>query len=200
MFSQLWGRKELVDLQTLFLEELEIQRDEFKNVINIEDTHRILWLHLPPFYNNKLLDFIEVTCNAPIVFEEVNFIGWEPLDPADPYRALARKLLTVGFLDPKLRVKNIGQGSKFGKFNGCILYSHGFGRCSMADSCFVKHLREELTNLKIPLLVPDGDCIDVTIDPCSTFTKVSAYVEALNERKYGNIFGACDGANHSRRN
>ncbi len=189
MFSQLWGRKELVDLQTLFLEELEKQGDKFKGVFDIEDTHRILWLHLPPFYNSRLLDFIEITCNAPIVFEEVNFIGWDPMDTADPYRSLARKLLTVGFLDPKLRVKNIGQGSKLGKFNGCILYNHGFGRCSMADSCFVKHLREELASLKIPMLVLDGDCIDSTIDPCSTFTKVSAYVEALNEKKYGNIFG-----------
>ncbi|MFZ2653826.1 MAG: 2-hydroxyacyl-CoA dehydratase [Victivallales bacterium] len=193
MFSQLWGRKDLVQLQSLFLEELEMQRDKFKDVVSIDDTHRLLWLHLPPFYNSKLLDYIEITCNAPIVFEEVNFVGWDPLDPADPYRSLARKLLTVGFLDPRLRVKNIGQGSKFGKFNGCILYSHGFGRCSMSDSCFVKHLREELTSLKIPLLVLDGDCIDSTIDPCSTYTKVSAYVEALNDKKYGNIFGACSG-------
>jgi benzoyl-CoA reductase/2-hydroxyglutaryl-CoA dehydratase subunit BcrC/BadD/HgdB len=192
VFSQLWGRKELVDIQTLFLDELQSQAEAYRGVVDLDDTHRILWLHLPPFYNRRLLDFIEITCNAPIVFEEVNFVGWEPLDPTDPYRSLARKLLTVGFLDPKLRVKNIGEGSKFGKLNGCILYSHGFGRCSMADSCFVKHLREELTSAKIPLLVLDGDCIDSTIDPCSTFTKVSAYVEALNQRKYGNIFGACD--------
>ncbi len=192
MFSQLWGKKELVELQKLFLEELEAQAEAHKGKIDIADTHRILWLHLPPFYNSRLLDFIELTCNAPIVFEEVNFVGWDPLDPADPYRSLAKKLLTVGFLDPKFRVRNIGEGSRFGKFNGCILYSHGFGRCSMADSCFVKHLREELTSAKIPLLVLDGDCIDSTIDPCSTFTKVSAYIEALNQKKYGNIFGAFD--------
>ena len=73
--------------------------------------------------------------------------------------------------------------------NGCILYNHGFGRCSMADSSFVKHLREELTKARVPLLVLDGDCVDQTIDPCSTYTKVSAYVEALNQKKYGSIFG-----------
>ena len=32
-------------------------------------------------------------------------------------------------------------------------------------------------------------CMDATVDPCSTYTKVAAYVEALNEKKYGNIFG-----------
>jgi hypothetical protein len=59
----------------------------------------------------------------------------------------------------------------------------------MSDSSFIKHAREELTRAKIPLLVLDGDCMDQTVDPCSTLTKVSAYVEALNEKKYGSIFG-----------
>ena len=59
----------------------------------------------------------------------------------------------------------------------------------MADSSFIKHLREELNKAAVPLLVLDGDCVDTTIDPCSTETKISAYVEALNEQKYGNIFG-----------
>ncbi len=59
----------------------------------------------------------------------------------------------------------------------------------MSDSAFVKHLREELTRHRIPLLVLDGDCVDPTIDPCSTYTKVSAYIEALNAKKYDNIFG-----------
>ena len=133
---------------------------------------------------------MEVTRRAPIVFEEVNFVGWDPLDPKDPYRSLARKILTVGFMDPALRVESIVKYAPKIHYNGCILYNHGFGRCSMADSSFIKHLREELNKAKVPLLVLDGDCIDPTIDPCSTQTKVTAYTEALNEHKYGNIFGA----------
>ena len=78
---------------------------------------------------------------------------------------------------------------KQAKLNGCILYNHSFGRCSMSDAAFVKHLREVLNSLGVPLLVLDGDCMDVTVDPCSTYTKVAAYVESLNDKKYGNIFG-----------
>ncbi len=189
IFSQLWGRQEMVDIQKQFLQDLQQRRDEIGDSIRFEDTHRILWLHLPPFYDVSLLDYIELNCNAPIVFEEVNFIGWDALDAKDPYRSLARKLLTVGFLDPGQRVKMISENSRKGQFNGCILYNHGFGRCSMADSSLVKHLREELDNIGVPLLVLDGDCIDPTIDPCSTYTKVSAYIEAMNEKKFGNIFG-----------
>ncbi|QSH42020.1 2-hydroxyacyl-CoA dehydratase [Lentisphaerota bacterium ZTH] len=189
IFSQLWGRQELVDIQKQLYEDLKQRRDEIGDTIKREDTHRILWLHLPPFYDSSLLNYIEQECNAPIVFEEVNFIGWDALDPKDPYRSLARKLLTVGFLDPNHRVKTISKRSSEAGFNGCILYNHGFGRCSMSDASFMKHLREELNDASIPLLVLDGDCVDPTIDPCSTYTKVSSYIESLNEKKYGNIFG-----------
>ncbi|MCX7846484.1 MAG: 2-hydroxyacyl-CoA dehydratase [bacterium] len=189
IFSQLWGKAEMVQLQKTLYEELLERKEDIEHEVGIHDTHRLLWLHLPPFYGTRLLDFIELTCNAPIVFEEVNFVGWDALDPNDPYRSLARKLLTVGFLDPQLRVKHICDDAHNAHLNGCILYNHMFGRCSMADSSFIKHLREELQALGIPLLVLDGDCLDETTDPCSTFTKVSAFVEALNLKRYGSIFG-----------
>ncbi len=189
IFSQLWGRAEMVDIQKQFYDELCRIRDGIGDSVKREDTHRLLWLHLPPFYDSTLLDFVELTCHAPIVFEEVNYIGWSKLDPKDPYRSLARKVLTTGFMDPTVRVKAILEQSRGMGINGCILYNHGFGRCSMSDSSFVKYLHEELSKENIPLLVLDGDCMDASTDPCSTYTKVSAYVEALNEKKFGNIFG-----------
>lgn len=189
IFSQLWGRKEMVDIQKTMYDELCQIRDNIGDKVKKEDTHRLLWLHLPPFYDRSLLDYVELTCRAPIVFEEVNFVGWTELDVNDPYRALARKLLTTGFMDPALRVRSIVEEGKRVGINGCILYNHGFGRCSMADSSFAKHLREELAAAGISLLTLDGDCVDKTTDPCSTETKISAYVEALNDKKYGNIFG-----------
>ncbi|MBO5763235.1 MAG: 2-hydroxyacyl-CoA dehydratase [Lentisphaeria bacterium] len=189
IFSQLWGKPELVEIQKKFYEELCEMRDKLPADRSLDSTHRLLWLHLPPFYDSSLLDYIELNCHAPIIFEEVNFVGWDELDPDDPYRSLARKILTTGFMDPALRVRSIVAEAQKAHLNGCILYNHGFGRCSMADSAFTKHLREELNKARIPLLVLDGDCVDQTIDPCSTYTKVSAYVEALNEQKFGNIFG-----------
>lgn len=189
VFSQLWGRKELVDLQGQFYQELLDRRDEIGDKIKIEDTHRTLWLHLPPFYDTSLLEFIENTCHLPIVFEEVNFAEWPVLDPKDPYRSLARKLLSVGFLDPDKRVELVRRTCEIGKLNGTFLYNHGFGRCSMADSTFIKHLREELNEDKVPLIVLDGDCMDSSIDPCSTITKVQAFAESMNKARYGNILG-----------
>ncbi len=190
IFSQSWGCRELIDIQQQFLNDLYERKEvaEKKNM-SINDTHRILWLHLPPFYDRELLNYIEVQCNAPIIFEEVNYIGWDPLDSTDPLRSLARKLLQSNFLYPNARVKEISKNAELANMNGCILYNHGFGRCSMSDASFIKHLREELTPKGVPLLVLDGDCVDPTIDPCSTYTKVSSYIESLNYSKFGNIFG-----------
>jgi len=142
------------------------------------------------------MDFIELTCNAPVVFEEVNFVGWQELDPEEPYRSLARKLLTVGFLDPERRAAAIRNYAGEAKITGFLLYNHMFGRCSMADSCFAKRLRNELQTIGVPLLVLDGDCLDETIDPCSTNTKVRAFIESLNRKKFGSLFGEC--SRHSR--
>jgi predicted CoA-substrate-specific enzyme activase len=198
MFSQLWGKKELVELQRTLLDELCEAKKSVEREMSIDDTHRLVWLHLPPFYSSGLMDFIELTCNAPVVFEEVNFVGWQELDPNEPYRSLARKLLTVGFLDPELRATEIRKYAGDAKITGFLLYNHMFGRCSMADSCFVKRLRSELQTIGVPLLVLDGDCLDETIDPCSTNTKVRAFIESLNQKKFGSLFGDCSGRSRHR--
>ena len=189
IFSQLWGKPELVELQRTLLGELSEAKESVEREMGIDDTHRLVWLHLPPFYSNRLMDFVELTCHAPVIFEEVNFVGWQELNPEDPYRSLARKLLTVGFLDPEFRATQIRNYASAAKVTGFLLYNHMFGRCSMADSCFAKRLREELQTINLPLLVLDGDCLDETIDPCSTTTKVRAFIEALNLRKSGSLFG-----------
>lgn len=189
IFSQSWGKKELVDIQKAYYEELLMKKEWAERRYKLEDTHRLLWLHLPPFYNSHYLEFLESTCNAPIVFEETNFVGWEPLNPMEPLRSLAKKLLQSGFLDPKQRVEYVKKVAKFAKFTGCVLYTHGFGRCSLADRPFTKQLRDALEKVGLPLLVLEGDCMDESIDPCSTVTKITSFVEALNLKKYGNLFG-----------
>ena len=189
VFSQLWGTPELVEIQKAYLEDLQMKKAWAEQRYSIDDTHRLLWLHLPPFYDTRHLTYIETTCNAPIVFEETNFVGWEPLAPKDPYRSLARKLLQSGFLDPSLRVEYVKRAIPAGRFNGVILYTHGFGRCSLADRAFSKQLRETLAEIGTPLLTLEGDCMDASIDPCSTVTKISSFVESLNLKRYGNIFG-----------
>ena len=103
--------------------------------------------------------------------------------------SLAAKLLQTGFLDPALRIEYVKKAVPAAKFTGCVLYTHGFGRCSLADRPFAKRLRAGLEKLGIPLLALEGDCMDASIDPCSTVTKIASFVESMNLKRYGNIFG-----------
>ena len=189
VFSQWWGTQEFVEIQKQYYDELLQKKEWAEKRYSIDDTHRLLWMHLPPFYDTRHLDFIEDRCNAPIIFEETNFIGWKPLNPKDPLRSLAEKLLTTGFLDPALRIEYVKKAIPAGKFTGCVLYTHGFGRCSLADRPFSKHLRTALEEMGVPLLALEGDCMDASIDPCSTVTKIASFVEALNLKRFGNLFG-----------
>ena len=188
LFAQAWGRQIMVDIQKQYREDLLMSLDRIGDRVSIDDTHRLLWLHFPPFYNSALVESIENTHKAPIVFEEVNYVGWDRLDPDNPYPSLARKLLTSGFLDQDRRIGYLKKMAKEGSVNGVILYNHGFGRCTLSDPCFSKQLKEEFAKLQIPVLVLDGDCMDETIDPCSTKTKVHAFTEALNMNKFGVLF------------
>lgn len=188
IFSQTWGRKEMVDIQKQYRDDLLRSLEEIGDRVAIEDTHRLLWLHFPPFYNSNLVESIEKTYNAPIVFEEINLVGWDKLDVDSPYTALAQKLLTSGFLDQNRRINYLKKIATDGSINGVVLYNHGFGRCTLSDPCFSKQLKEEFADIQVPILVLDGDCMDETIDPCSTKTKVRAFTEALNMKKFGSLF------------
>lgn len=188
LFSQLWGRKKMVDIQKQYYEDLSIRLDEIGDSVGIDDTHRLMWLHFPPFYSTELVDSIENDLNAPIVFEEVNYAGWDELNTDDPYPSLAKKLITSGFLDQNRRISYLKRIALEGKINGVVLYNHGFGRCTLSDTCFTKQLKEEFSDIQVPVLVLDGDCMDETIDPCSTKTKLRAYTEALNMKKFDTLF------------
>ncbi len=192
LFSQAWGKKVMVDIQRQYHEDLMKNLDALPAEACREDSHRLLWLHFPPFYNSSLVESMETTYNAPIIFEEVNYVGWDSLDVDDPYTSLARKLLTSGFLDQDRRIDYLKKITVDGAINGVVLYNHGFGRCTLSDPCFSKHLKEEFAGLNVPVLVLDGDCMDETIDPCSTKTKVRAFMEALNMNKYGSLFQISD--------
>jgi predicted CoA-substrate-specific enzyme activase len=181
LFSQLWGTPELVIQQKQLFEDLSVRQKT--QSIEIEDSLRICWLHFSPFYDNSLLDYLEEECSAPIIFEEVNYVGWQKLDANDPYKSLARKMLSSGWSSSEQRIEMICKHAILGKLDGVILYNHLFGHCPMSEPLFIKQLQEKLNSIQVPLLVLDGDCIDSTIDPCSSKTKIKAFTESLHMKK-----------------
>lgn len=154
------------------------------------DTHRLAWFHLSPLCSAELTEYIENTCNAPVVTEAANWVTWTQPDIKEPYISLAKKILGAGYTNATDGSRLTKEMLKKSKVSGCVIYNHMFGRCAMSDITVIRGLRDICAGMGIPLLVTDGDCMDPTIDPCSTYTKVQAYAETLNRKKFGNYFGA----------
>jgi benzoyl-CoA reductase/2-hydroxyglutaryl-CoA dehydratase subunit BcrC/BadD/HgdB len=71
------------------------------------------------------------------------------------------------------------------RVDGIVFFVHFFGHCPLASESFQNMLRK----CDYPVLFLEGDLIDKSRQPSSTYTKIQAFAEQLNKMKYGNIFG-----------
>lgn len=118
---------------------------------------KLLWLHLPPFYRNNVLDYLEEK-GARIVFEEFNHVYWGAMDASRPLESIARRMLahfSYGHINRRIAViKKLAA-----KYNvdGIIHFSHWGCRQSCGS---LRIIREALQKEGLPFLVLDGDCVD----------------------------------------
>lgn len=137
---------------------------EFKKLLEIQDAalenkpkKRILWLHLKPYYKNKIFNVLEEN-NYILGFEEINYVYWPELDPARPFESLAVKMLSHplnGSIDN--RICAIQNMVKDYNIDGAILFSHWGCRHSNGGARIIK---DSLNKSGIPLLILDGDCLN----------------------------------------
>jgi benzoyl-CoA reductase/2-hydroxyglutaryl-CoA dehydratase subunit BcrC/BadD/HgdB len=118
---------------------------------------RILWLHLEPFYPNRLLSMLE-DLGGDVVVEEINTVPDRLLDISRPWESMAEKMLTqawIGEIDRRLN--NITRLVEDYRIDGVIHFSH-WG-CRQSNGA-VRLIRDRVTDLGVPFLELDGDCID----------------------------------------
>lgn len=136
----------------------ELSRKFRKNVAEIPNKKRILWLHLRPFFSDDLISHLENELDAVIIAEEINSIYWEELDIKKPWESLAKKLINnywVGGIDKRLR--NIRKLIEEFQIDGVIHFSHWGCRQSNGG---VRLIKDTVMEYGIPFLNLDGDCID----------------------------------------
>lgn len=183
MLAHTWGAPEIVDVYKALYEELKYRVDNRIGAVKGGELYRILWRNLKPYYSDYLMHYLELECKAVIAFEEVNFIHWDELDPNDPYRSLAKKMLSNPPLGEFERWLNltIKEGVEKYKIDGVIEFAH-WG-CRHLNSG-TQLLRNTLDNLDIPLLILDGDCIDLRdYADGQVKTRIDAFIELLERRK-----------------
>jgi len=138
-----------------------------------------LWLHLKPYFPNRLVSFIEKELGAVIVAEEVNSVFWDELDIRSPWESLARKLMGnywVGGIEKRL--DNIRQIIESHHIDGVIHFSHWGCRQSNGG---VRLIKDTVMEYGIPFLNLDGDCIDGrSYSEAQYLTRLEGFMELLD--------------------
>jgi benzoyl-CoA reductase/2-hydroxyglutaryl-CoA dehydratase subunit BcrC/BadD/HgdB len=175
-----WGSEEMVDLCKTLYEEVKEKVETNADAPKTYDRPRILWRHLRPYYDNSLIDFIEKDMNCDIVFEEINYIHWGEMDPDDPFRSLARKLILnspVGPIEHWIE-DSFGLLEKY-RVNAVISFNHwGCRQLSSTNQIF----KDELKKRGIPALELGGDCIDNRNYSFQQMkTRIQAFIEMIED-------------------
>ena len=183
MLSHIWGSKEAVDLYKMLYDELKERVDQNKGALN-EEKYRLIWRQLRPYYTDEIFRYLELENKAIIVFEEANHLHWEEMDPDDPFISLAKKLLSNPPLGPFKRWRDASlQCVKDYKIDGIVEFAQ-WG-CRHLNSG-TQILKEKLREMKIPIVLLDGDCVDRRDYSWGQLkTRIDAFLEILQRKKDG---------------
>jgi benzoyl-CoA reductase/2-hydroxyglutaryl-CoA dehydratase subunit BcrC/BadD/HgdB len=157
-------------------------KNELKGKLEKQDKNKkmkkVLWMHLKPYFRNDIFDILEEN-NCRVVFEETSNIFWEELDPGKPFESLAKKMLSNPLRgNGENRINAMQKIAAEYAIDGIIMFSHWGCRQSNGLS---RILREEFNKKSIPVLILDGDCVDINNCPAGQIkTRVEGFAEILN--------------------
>jgi len=140
--------------------------------------HRLYWMHLKPFYQCDLFHLLENERGGVIAFEEHTAVWWEPLNEEEPFRSLARKMISHPSNGPvERRIEKVLKDVEDFRVDGVIHFNHwGCRQSQGALSVIRRRLRQE----GIPLLELDGDCADqANFQEGQVRVRLEAFLESL---------------------
>jgi len=181
MLSHMFGCKEMADMCKRLYEELKFRVDKGIGSVD-KEKHRILWRQLRPYYTTVPFEYLEIKHKVAVAFEEVNFVHWPEMNPEEPFKSLATKILS----NPPMDFSNKWLKATINFVNdydvdGIIEFAHWGCRYLTANTQIVK---DALQDKNIPILVIDGDCIDRRdYSEAQIKTRIDAFVEILNRKK-----------------
>lgn len=143
-----------------------------------KERHRLLWLHhVRPYYKNEIFDILS-SREISVSFEEANYLYWPALDPSNPWKSLADKILSNVWAGPiERRMKAIEEMIRTYCIDGVIHFSHWGCRQSSGGAAM---LGDWLKEKGIPYLILFGDCVDSNnYSPGQTRTRLEAFIEMM---------------------
>ncbi len=146
LIGQGFGSKKTAEIYRSMAKELE-KREEKKFTPLGEEKYRLLWLHVRPYFRNRLFHYLELERKASIAFEETNHIFWPELDPEQPFKSVAQRLVLNPANGPIDRYTDIflDLADKY-NVDGVLHYAHwgcrwNYGRLKVVKDAFQKKNR-----------------------------------------------------------
>ncbi len=180
LFMWAWGSPWLVRFYSDLARHIAevVERGEYP-VAN--ERHRLLWLNLRPYYRTSLLDYIEKECGASIAFEEYSWPYWDGLDERNPYRSIARKMIShFGWGPIQRRLAAVDRMIDDYSIDGVVQFAQWGCRQSNGGAAI---LGAHLAKRGIPFLNLSGDGVDIgNSGEAQAVTRLGAFVELLDAR------------------
>jgi predicted CoA-substrate-specific enzyme activase len=148
------------------------------------DHHRVLWLLAYPYFRNNPVPDMEERLGIRAVADELSRVHWPPLDPNDPYRSLAGRMLSNPNLGPlRNRIELVERLVEEYRPDGVIHFSHWGCRQGCGG---VRPIADALHRMDVPFLELHGDCIDGRQEgEGQARTRLEGFTELLQRRKKG---------------
>lgn len=139
-------------------------RDEFQARIESgrggvpEEKLRLLWLQNRIQFKNPLLDVLEKEYRTSIVIDELNDITWDPIDPSNPYPAMAQRMISFPFNGAiEHRLEHMKDLARRYRVDGVVNPCHWGCRQGPGARGLIS---EGLKEIGLPVLNLEVDCVD----------------------------------------
>ncbi|AKI97966.1 2-hydroxyacyl-CoA dehydratase subunit D [Kosmotoga pacifica] len=149
---------------------------------SVTPSKRILWLHIPPYYDNELFELFSPDGKVWVITDELWWDWLYPVKPEDPVRSLAEKLVfNIGAGTVQERAEFLLKLASDLRVSGAIHFSHWGCRQSSGG---VGYLKDAFSMAEIPFLELSGDCVDHNSESAGQLkTRVNAFLEILGVRE-----------------
>lgn len=143
---------------------------------------RILWIHLIPYYQESLKYYFNSSEKYQLLGGDIIFDFTDTLDPEDPFRSLARKLIKNVY-NGSYSHKAQAIGSLTDKLHPDAVIHFCHWGCKQASGGSLL-LKEAMKERNIPMLILDGDGIGHRNSHDGQIkTRLEAFLEMIEEEK-----------------
>lgn len=142
----------------------------------------IYWMHTIPFYSQAVKDRFLFTESAQIVGDELSQVCFSDFDPSNPYRAMAKRLVTNAMNGPsRRRIQKGIDNAADAKADGVIWFNHWGCKHTLG---IAELGRQQFEAAGFPTLVIDGDGCDKSKEGEGQIaTRIGAFLEMLDRKE-----------------